>query len=141
MFWVRTQEERLSPRLLFVPQEWDALIAEPDVLLLDTRNSFESSLGTFDTAEVPPLGKFSEFSGWCSRELLPRRAAGKRHEGGGTAQEGKGEGQEEEEGGEVRGHRRVAMFCTGGIRCEKASAWLLQHGGCVSQASAQPAAG
>ena len=113
-----------------MPQEWDALIAEPDVLLLDTRNSFESSLGTFDTAEVPPLGKFSEFSGWCSRELLPRRAAGQRQEGGGTAQEGKGEGQEEE-GGEVRGHRRVAMFCTGGIRCEKASAWLLQHGGCV----------
>ena len=119
-----------------MPQEWDALIAEPDVLLLDTRNSFESSLGTFDTAEVPPLGKFSEFSGWCSRELLPRRAAGQRQEGGGTALER--EGQEEEEG---RRHRRVAMFCTGGIRCEKASAWLLQHGGCVSQAFAQPAAG
>ena len=121
-----------------MPQEWDALIAEPDVLLLDTRNSFESSLGTFDSAEAPPLGKFSEFPAWCNEELLPRRAAGQRQDGGGTALEREGQ---EEEVEEVRGHRRVAMFCTGGIRCEKASAWLLQHGGCVSQASAQPAAG
>jgi UPF0176 protein len=94
------------------PQDWDDLIAADDVLLLDTRNGFESALGTFRGSVVPPTGKFSEFPSWCEEELQPHR--------GGTA-----------DGGRPQGHRRVAMFCTGGIRCEKASAYLLQHGGYV----------
>jgi UPF0176 protein len=80
------------------PQHWNDLLADPDILLLDTRNSYESALGTFAGAVTPPLDTFSDFSDYVREHLDPAK------------------------------HRKVAMFCTGGIRCEKASAFMLQQG-------------
>ena len=80
------------------PSEWNALIAEPDVLLLDTRNGYETEIGTFAGAVDPGIETFSEFATYVREKLDPAK------------------------------HRRVAMFCTGGIRCEKASAFMLQEG-------------
>jgi len=80
------------------PKEWNALLADPEVLLLDTRNTYETAIGTFTGAVTPPLNTFSDFSDYVREHLDPTR------------------------------HRKVAMFCTGGIRCEKASAYMLQQG-------------
>jgi len=80
------------------PQDWNALVAEPDVLLLDTRNRYEVEVGTFVGAVDPGIDTFSEFATYVREKLDPAQ------------------------------HRKVAMFCTGGIRCEKASAFLLQEG-------------
>ncbi len=78
--------------------EWNALIADSETLLIDTRNGFEVEMGTFDGAVNPKLSRFGEFRDYAARELDPGK------------------------------HRRIAMFCTGGIRCEKASAYLLARG-------------
>jgi UPF0176 protein len=86
------------PGKYVAPQDWNALMADPEVLLLDTRNSYETELGTFRGAVAPPLATFSDFATYVSEALDPAK------------------------------HRRVAMFCTGGIRCEKASAYMLQQG-------------
>ena len=80
------------------PEAWNALIAEADVLLLDTRNAYEVAAGTFTGAVDPKTRRFGELADFVRAELSPTR------------------------------HRRVAMFCTGGIRCEKASAYLLSLG-------------
>jgi UPF0176 protein len=80
------------------PNDWNALLADPEVLLLDTRNTYETAIGTFAGAVTPPLDTFSDFSDYVREHLDPTR------------------------------HRKVAMFCTGGIRCEKASAYMLQQG-------------
>jgi UPF0176 protein len=80
------------------PNHWNALLADPEVLLLDTRNTYETAIGTFAGAITPPLDTFSDFSDYVRENLDPTQ------------------------------HRKVAMFCTGGIRCEKASAYMLQQG-------------
>jgi UPF0176 protein len=80
------------------PNDWNALVADPEVLLLDTRNTYETAIGTFAGAVTPPLDTFSDFSDYVREHLDPAK------------------------------HRKVAMFCTGGIRCEKASAYMLQQG-------------
>jgi UPF0176 protein len=77
---------------------WNALISEPDTLLLDTRNAFEVAMGTFEGAVDPEIRSFGEFKEFTERKLDPQK------------------------------HRKIAMFCTGGIRCEKASAYLLARG-------------
>jgi UPF0176 protein len=83
----------------YVPaSEWNALIADPEVLLLDTRNGYETEIGTFQGAVDPGIETFSEFATYVRENLDPAK------------------------------HRKVAMFCTGGIRCEKASAYMLQQG-------------
>ena len=80
------------------PSDWNALIANPDTLVIDTRNAFEVAMGTFAGALDPGIDRFGQFKDFVARHLDPVR------------------------------HRRVAMFCTGGIRCEKASALLLARG-------------
>jgi len=80
------------------PADWNELIATPDTLLIDTRNAFEVAMGTFEGAVNPGIGSFGQFKEFAARHLDPAR------------------------------HRRVAMFCTGGIRCEKASSYLLSRG-------------
>jgi UPF0176 protein len=80
------------------PAEWNALIADPDTLVIDTRNAFEVALGTFEGAVDPGIKSFGQFKDFAARELDPVR------------------------------HRKIAMFCTGGIRCEKASSFLLARG-------------
>jgi UPF0176 protein len=79
-------------------QQWNSLLADPEVLLLDTRNTYETEIGTFAGAVKPPLATFSDFATYVRENLDPGK------------------------------HRKVAMFCTGGIRCEKASAFMLQQG-------------
>jgi UPF0176 protein len=80
------------------PAEWDALLAQEDVVLVDTRNDYEVEAGTFRNAIDPKIGMFGEFPEWVDQNLDPAK------------------------------HKKVAMFCTGGIRCEKASALLLSKG-------------
>jgi UPF0176 protein len=80
------------------PADWNALIAAPDTLVIDTRNAFEVAMGTFAGALDPGIKSFGQFKDFAARHLDPAK------------------------------HRRVAMFCTGGIRCEKASAYLLARG-------------
>jgi len=80
------------------PADWNALIADPDVLLIDTRNDYEVALGTFEGAADPNTSSFGEFPKFVGENLDPVR------------------------------HQKVAMFCTGGIRCEKASSYMHSQG-------------
>jgi len=84
------------------PQQWDALICDPDTLVVDTRNAYEVAVGTFEGAIDPGTESFREFPAWVERELRPLV--------------------------EQRQPKAIAMFCTGGIRCEKSTAYLLQQG-------------
>jgi UPF0176 protein len=80
------------------PADWNDLIAAPDTLLIDTRNAFEVAMGTFEGAIDPGIKSFGQFKEFATSHLDPAK------------------------------HHRVAMFCTGGIRCEKASSYLLSRG-------------
>lgn len=80
------------------PQDWNQLISDPNVVVIDTRNSYEVEFGTFTGAIDPNLKSFREFPDYVAENLQPQP------------------------------QQKVAMFCTGGIRCEKASAYLLAQG-------------
>ncbi len=80
------------------PEEWNALIADPEIEVIDVRNDYEVAIGTFERAVNPRTRTFGEWA-----EFVRQRWASKEK-------------------------RKVAMFCTGGIRCEKASAHLVQNG-------------
>lgn len=80
------------------PKDWNALISDPEVLLIDTRNAYEVEIGTFRGAVNPGTASFREFPAYVERQLDPAR------------------------------HRKIAMFCTGGIRCEKSTAYLKERG-------------
>ncbi|MBD2858188.1 rhodanese-related sulfurtransferase [Spongiibacter sp. KMU-158] len=80
------------------PADWNAIISDPEVLLLDTRNDYEVDIGTFKGAVDPKTKTFREFPEYVREHYDPSR------------------------------HKKVAMFCTGGIRCEKASAFMKQEG-------------
>jgi len=80
------------------PCDWNELIARPDMLLIDTRNAFEVAMGTFEGALDPHISRFGQFRQFAAHRLDPGR------------------------------DRKIAMFCTGGIRCEKASSHLLRLG-------------
>ncbi|MBE9031689.1 rhodanese-related sulfurtransferase [filamentous cyanobacterium LEGE 11480] len=79
------------------PEDWNAVIADPEVLVIDTRNDFEVGVGSFQRAVNPQTNSFREFPEYVE-QLDPET------------------------------HKKVAMFCTGGIRCEKASAYMLDQG-------------
>ncbi|MGD1948267.1 MAG: rhodanese-related sulfurtransferase [Leptolyngbyaceae cyanobacterium] len=80
------------------PQEWNQVISDPDVVVVDTRNNYEVDIGTFKGATNPKTDSFREFPDFADQQL------------------------------DATKHKKVAMFCTGGIRCEKASSYLLEHG-------------
>ena len=80
------------------PEDWNDLIADPDVTLIDTRNDYEVELGTFEGAIDPHTASFREFPEYAEQALEPGKT------------------------------KKVAMFCTGGIRCEKATAYVKQLG-------------
>ena len=80
------------------PADWNALVSEPDMVVVDTRNDYEVQIGTFKGAINPQTESFRDFPEWAQNNLDPAQ------------------------------HRRVAMFCTGGIRCEKATSYLLNQG-------------
>ena len=79
-------------------RDWNALIADPEVLLLDTRNKYEVEIGSFAGAVNPGTDSFREFPDYVKKQLDPGK------------------------------HKKVAMFCTGGIRCEKSTAYLREQG-------------
>ena len=81
------------------PLDWNQLITEEDVLVLDTRNTYEVSIGSFEGAIQPKTTNFREFPEWA-----------------------------ETEGSKLPKDKKIAMFCTGGIRCEKASSLLKDKG-------------
>lgn len=84
------------------PQDWNALIAAPDTVVIDTRNTYEVAAGSFAGAVDPGTATFRDFPAWFEAEGRALLAAS--------------------------GARKVAMFCTGGIRCEKSTAYLKQLG-------------
>ncbi len=80
------------------PKDWNALISDPDVLLVDTRNEYEIEIGTFKNAVNPNTTTFREFPDYVKQNLDNTK------------------------------HKKVAMFCTGGIRCEKSTAYMKEQG-------------
>jgi len=80
------------------PKDWNDLISDPDVTLIDTRNEYEYEIGTFKNAVNPHTDSFREFPKYTEENLDPEK------------------------------HKKVAMFCTGGIRCEKSTAFLKEKG-------------
>lgn len=80
------------------PKDWNALIQNPEVVVVDTRNHYECAVGTFQGAIDPETTTFREFPDYVDQHLDPSR------------------------------HKKVAMYCTGGIRCEKATALMLSKG-------------
>ena len=84
------------------PEDWNELISDPEVVLVDTRNDYEYRIGTFEGAINPATKSFTEFPGWIE--------------------------EQRKEGGLLHGKRKVAMFCTGGIRCEKSTAYMRSLG-------------
>lgn len=80
------------------PKDWNALIGDPETLLIDTRNDYEVEVGTFKGAINPKTETFREFKEYVARNLDKNK------------------------------HKKVAMFCTGGIRCEKSTSYLLREG-------------
>jgi UPF0176 protein len=84
------------------PEQWNALIADPGTLVIDTRNTYEVAIGSFPGAIHPGSESFRDFPAWTEQQLRPLV--------------------------ERQRPRALALFCTGGVRCEKATAWLLQQG-------------
>lgn len=80
------------------PEDWNELISDPETLLVDTRNDYEYQIGTFEKAVNPDTETFREFPEYVKKNLDPKK------------------------------HKKVAMFCTGGIRCEKSTAYLKELG-------------
>ena len=80
------------------PEDWNELISDPEVIIVDARNDYEVDIGTFKGAIDPRTKRFRDFPAFVSDTLDPDK------------------------------HKKVAMFCTGGIRCEKASSYMLQQG-------------
>lgn len=80
------------------PKDWNDLISDPDIINIDTRNNYETAIGTFKGATDPDTDVFTEFADYVEKNLDPAK------------------------------NKKVAMFCTGGIRCEKASSYMLSKG-------------
>ncbi len=80
------------------PSDWNQVIADPDTIVIDTRNDYEVKIGTFKGAINPQTESFRQFTDYANQNLDPNK------------------------------QKKVAMFCTGGIRCEKASSYLLSQG-------------
>jgi UPF0176 protein len=80
------------------PQDWNKIISDPEVVLIDTRNDYEYAIGSFKNAINPETNTFREFPEYVKTHFDPKK------------------------------HKKVAMFCTGGIRCEKASSYMMTEG-------------
>jgi len=91
-------DPRQSAGTYVAPKDWNALISDPETILIDTRNDYETGIGTFKNAVDPATKTFREFPAYVEKNLDPAK------------------------------HKKVAMFCTGGIRCEKSTAYLKELG-------------
>ncbi|MGV6813646.1 MAG: oxygen-dependent tRNA uridine(34) hydroxylase TrhO [Phycisphaerales bacterium] len=96
------EDERADPNkqvgTYVKPKDWNALISDPEVVLIDTRNDYEYHAGTFEGAVDPDIKRFRELPEFVRNNYDPKK------------------------------HKKVAMFCTGGIRCERSTAWMLEEG-------------
>ena len=81
--------------------QWDSLLNDEDTVLIDTRNDYEYSIGTFKNSINPKTSNFKEFPNWVKKQKFTE---------------------------EVKKSKNIAMFCTGGIRCEKASSYMKNEG-------------
>ena len=99
---VRLKQDHVDPTKMvgtYVEgEEWNKIISDPDTIVIDTRNDYEVEIGTFRNALDPQTREFHEFPDFVKKHLDPAK------------------------------HKKVAMFCTGGIRCEKASSYMLAEG-------------
>ena len=84
------------------PEDWNKFISEENVILIDTRNNYEVSIGTFDNATNPNIKNYRDFPAWALKNLLNDKDNLK--------------------------NKKIAMFCTGGIRCEKSTSYLKSLG-------------
>ena len=91
-------DPNLSKGTYVKPTEWNALISNQEVTVIDTRNDYEVGIGTFERALNPQTQTFRSFPAFVQTQLDPKK------------------------------HKKIAMFCTGGIRCEKSTAYLKQQG-------------
>ena len=91
------------------PDDWNDLISDPNVVVIDTRNKYETKIGSFQNALDPETSSFREFPDWVKKFKSSKENANK----------------------------KIAMFCTGGIRCEKASS-LMKEEGCLLYTSPSP---
>ncbi|KAH7548235.1 hypothetical protein ACOSP7_032383 [Xanthoceras sorbifolium] len=108
------------------PREWNTLISDPDTVVIDVRNNYETRIGKFKGAVDPLTTAFREFPSWVEDQFKCDEAAGKQ-----SKLEMKDSNEitnEEVESSKQNMPKRVAMYCTGGIRCEKASSFLLSNG-------------
>jgi UPF0176 protein len=96
---VPSADPRVQVGQYVAPEDWNALISEPGVVLIDTRNHYESRIGSFEGATLPDTDSFRDFPAWVDDNEATLKAAPK-----------------------------IAMFCTGGIRCERATAYMLGLG-------------
>lgn len=80
------------------PEDWNDLVKDPELIMIDTRNIYETKIGMFENAIDPHTNSFTEFKDYVSQNLDPQK------------------------------NKKVAMYCTGGIRCEKASSYMLAQG-------------
>ena len=93
-----TADPSLLPGTTVAPKDWNRLLDDPDVFLLDTRNLYETAIGTFANASDPQIGSFSDFAAYVRSSRAPAK------------------------------NRKIAMYCTGGIRCDKAAAFMRAEG-------------
>ncbi|MBA2710234.1 MAG: rhodanese-related sulfurtransferase [Tatlockia sp.] len=91
-------DPRPQPGTHLSPEEWNKLISDPEVILIDTRNDYEVQLGTFKNAINPNTENFRDFPAYVEEQLIAKK------------------------------DQKIAMYCTGGIRCEKSTAYLRQLG-------------
>jgi len=91
-----------SPGTHVAPADWNALIADPDTIVIDTRNDYEVAIGSFSGAVDPHTASFGDFPAWFDAQAALWRAEGRQP--------------------------KIAMFCTGGIRCEKSTAYARAQG-------------
>ncbi|MEO0618802.1 MAG: rhodanese-related sulfurtransferase [Pseudomonadota bacterium] len=100
-------DPRKSVGTYVAPEDWNALIQDPETIVVDTRNDYEVAIGTFEGARNPNTQTFREFPSWAEATLTAEQQAEK---------------------ASASRPRKIAMFCTGGIRCEKATAFLKELG-------------
>ncbi|MEL6289063.1 MAG: rhodanese-related sulfurtransferase [Pseudomonadota bacterium] len=100
---VPTIDPRITAGTYVSPADWNTIISDPETLVIDTRNDYEVEIGTFRGATDPQTKSFRDFPKWAEENILAADSAAARP-------------------------KRIAMFCTGGIRCEKATAYLREAG-------------
>ncbi|KAA8539705.1 hypothetical protein F0562_026397 [Nyssa sinensis] len=105
------------------PRDWNSLITDPDTVVIDVRNNYETRIGKFKGAVDPCTTAFREFPSWVDDQFQLAEPEGQSQLNGST-----GSTKTQVENGGQKMPSKVAMYCTGGIRCEKASSFLLSKG-------------